>query len=126
MSPTVSGLLAELVMLLHFGFVVFVIAGGLLVLWRVRVAWLHVPCALYGAAIELFGWICPLTPLEQTLRRTAGQGGYEGGFIEHYVRPILYPQNWRDIHVLLGFAVVAVNVAIYVWVWRRRRHRSRA
>ncbi|UCG77040.1 MAG: DUF2784 domain-containing protein [Gemmatimonadota bacterium] len=112
-------------MLLHFGFVIFVIAGGLLVLWRPRFSWLHIPCALYGAAIELFGWVCPLTPLEQSLRRTAGQGGYEGGFIEHYVRPILYPANWRDIHVLLGIAVVVVNVGIYVWVWRRLRRQAR-
>jgi hypothetical protein len=126
MSPTLSGPLAELVMLVHFGFVVFVIAGGLLVVWRARFAWLHIPCALYGAAIELFGWVCPLTPLEQSLRRAAGRGGYEGGFIEHHVRPILYPQNWRDIHVLLGIAVVVINVAIYVWAWRRWRRRDAA
>lgn len=122
MSPTLSGLLAELLMLVHFGFVLFVIAGGLLVAWRAWFAWLHLPCALYGAAIELFGWVCPLTPLEQSLRRAAGQGGYEGGFIEHYLRPILYPQDWRDIHILLGVAAVLVNVGIYAWaLWRLRR-----
>lgn len=121
MSPGVSKLLADLVLLAHFGFVVFVVAGGLLVAWRTRIAWLHIPCALYGAAIELFGWICPLTPLEQDLRRAAGQAGYQGGFIEHYVGGLLYPGDWGEIRILLGVAVIVVNGAIYAWLaWRLR------
>jgi len=124
MNPAVSGLLADLVMVVHLGFVVFVVAGGLLVVWRTRVAWLHLPCALYGTAIELFGWVCPLTPWEQSLRRAAGQAGYGGGFIEHYVGRILYPGNWGDIHVLLGLSVLALNGALYGWlVWRSSRRR---
>ena len=124
MSPGLWNSLADLVMVVHFGFVVFVVAGGLLVLWRRRVAWIHLPCVLYGAAIELFGWGCPLTPLEQSLRRTAGSVGYRGGFIEHYVGRILYPGNWGEIHVFLGIGVLVLNGAIYGWLLYRRRDRS--
>jgi hypothetical protein len=125
MNPAVSGLLADLVMVVHLGFVIFVVAGALLVVWRPRAAWLHLPCALYGAAIELFGWVCPLTPWEQSLRRAAGQAGYVGGFSEHYVGRILYPGNWGDIHVMLGVGVLALNVALYGWLlWRRGRRKN--
>ena len=94
MSSRLAHTLADLVMLTHFGFVLFVGVGALLVLrWR-RVAWAHVPCAAYGVAIEFFGWVCPLTPLEQDLRRLSGSGGYTGGFTEHYVGGLLYPSNW--------------------------------
>ena len=119
-------LLADLVVVLHLAFVVFVVVGGLLVLrWR-WVAWLHVPAALWGALIEFFGWVCPLTPLERWLRRRAGEVGYEGGFVEHYLLPILYPGGLtREIQVLLGVAVVAVNAGLYGWVlWRRRKARG--
>lgn len=112
--------LADVVMLVHFAFVVFVAAGGFLVLWKRAVAWAHVPCALYGAAIEFFGWICPLTPLEVRLRRAAGQAGYTGSFVEEYLGGILYPAGWDEIHVWLGVAVLAGNGAIYGWIlWRR-------
>lgn len=119
-----SSVFADLVMLVHAAFVVFVAVGGFLAAWRPKVAWAHVPCALYGAAIEFFGWVCPLTPLEVRLRRAAGQAGYEGGFIEHYVGGLLYPESWHAIHVWLGVAVVVGNVAVYAWVWRRRPDRS--
>ena len=113
-------ILADLVVVVHFAFLIFVVAGGLLVLrWR-RAAWLHVPCALWGAWIEFAGWICPLTPLEVNLRRQAGQAGYEGGFIEHYILPVLYPSGLtREIQIGLGIAVVGLNVALYTWAWRR-------
>lgn len=117
--------LADLVMLIHAAFVVFVAVGGFLAAWRLKFAWAHVPCALYGAAIEFFGWVCPLTPLEVRLRRAAGQAGYEGGFIEHYVGSLLYPGNWSRIHLWLGVAVVVGNAAIYLWIWRRRRRKRR-
>ena len=113
--------LADLVMLTHAAFVVFVAAGGFLAAWRLQVAWAHLPCALYGAGIEFFGWVCPLTPLEVDLRRAAGQVGYDGGFIEHYVGGLLYPESWSQIHLWLGVAVVVGNAAIYGWIWRRRR-----
>lgn len=117
-------LTADLVVLLHFAFVVFVAVGGLLVLrWR-RVAWLHLPCALYGAAIEFFGWVCPLTPLEGRLRRLAGETGYEGGFVQHYLGGVLYPADWSDVHLWLGAAVVVGNAAIYAVAWVRWRRRS--
>ena len=101
---------------------VFVVLGGLLVLRWPKVAYLHIPAAVYGAAIESFGWICPLTPLENSLRRQAGESGYSGGFIEHYILPVLYPSALtREIQLLLGFVVIALNVAIYAYIARRRR-----
>lgn len=114
--------LADLVVALHFLFVVFVVLGGLLVLRWPGVAYLHIPTAVYGAAIEFFGWVCPLTPLENSLRREAGQAGYSGGFIEHYILPVLYPSALtREIQLLLGLLVIALNVGIYAYVVRRRR-----
>ncbi len=124
MSPGLASLLADAVMLIHFGFVLFVVFGAFLVLRWPRVAWAHVPCAAYGAAIELWGWVCPLTPLENRWRRIAGQGGYDGGFIEHYVGRILYPAGWHDIHIILGILVILLNVALYAWIIRRHRARE--
>ncbi len=115
------GLLADLLLLLHGGFVVFVVAGGLLVLRWPRVAWVHLPAALWGAAIELAGFICPLTPLEKAWRRAAGGQAYEGGFIEHYVTAALYPSGLtRQLQVALGLVVLGVNGWVYWRVWRRR------
>ena len=114
-------ILADLVVGLHFVFVVFVVAGGFLVLRWPKLAYLHIPVAVYGAAIEFVGWICPLTPLENSLRRQAGEAGYSTGFVEHYILPVLYPSALtRDIQLLLGVAVIGVNLAIYVYVFRRR------
>ena len=115
-----TSVLADSVVLLHMCFVVFVVAGGLLALrWR-RMAWVHVPCAVWGAWIEFAGWICPLTPLEIWLRRRAGEAGYESGFIEHYVLPVLYPSELtRSTQLVLGIVVVVLNVVLYAWVWRR-------
>lgn len=118
-------LLADAVVVVHAAFVAFVVAGGLLALrWR-RVALVHLPCALYGAAIALVGWICPLTPLENGLRRLAGEAGYEGGFIEHYLLPILYPDPYPAwLGWALGAVVVVANVAVYGLVVARGRRRS--
>lgn len=102
----------------------FVTAGGLLVLRWSWVAWLHLPCAVWGAWIEFSGGICPLTPLENGLRRRAGEAGYPGGFIETYITSALYPQGLTRRHQLaLGGLVVAVNVALYAWAWSRARGR---
>ena len=115
------GFLADVVVILHLIFVLFVVLGGLLVLRWPRVAYLHLPAAIWGAAIEFFGWICPLTPLEISLRRQAGERGYAGGFIEHYILPVLYPSALtRDTQFLLGFLVIAVNLAIYTYTFRKR------
>jgi hypothetical protein len=114
-------LLADLLLLVHGAFVLFVIAGGLLVLRWPRVAWLHVPAALWGAGIEFTGGICPLTPLEQAWRRAAGGSGYQGGFIEHYVTAALYPAGLTHaVQVGLGLIVLAVNGWVYGTLWRRR------
>ena len=116
------GLLADLVVGAHFLFVVFVVLGGLLALRWPRVAWLHLPAALWGTLIELWGWVCPLTPLEKWLRRQGGLAGYQGGFIEHYILPILYPAGLtRGVQLLLAAAVVAVNAVVYRMVFRRWR-----
>src|SRR5687768_12912766 len=114
--------LADLVLVAHLAFVLFVVLGGLLALrWR-RVAWIHVPIALYGAAIEFVGFICPLTPLEIWLRRRGGQAGYEGGFIEHYITAALYPTGLtREVQLVLGTAVLVLNAIVYFFWWRRRR-----
>jgi hypothetical protein len=118
----VYGLLADAVLVAHFGFVLFVALGGLLVLrWR-ALAWLHVPAAIWGAAIEFAGWICPLTPLENDFRARAGQSGYEGDFIARYLLPVVYPEGLtRQDQLLLGSAALAFNLAVYAWMWRRAR-----
>ncbi|MFP3940143.1 MAG: DUF2784 domain-containing protein [Thermoanaerobaculia bacterium] len=117
-------LAADLVVLVHLAFVLFVVLGGLLALrWR-WVPWVHLPVVLYGFLIQVVGWVCPLTPLENRLRRAAGEAGYEGGFVEHYILPILYPGGLtREIQLALALLVVVVNGAIYTLVWRRR-HRA--
>jgi hypothetical protein len=115
-------LLADLVLVLHAAFVVFVVLGALLVLRWPRIAWVHVPVALWGAGIEFVGGICPLTPLENHWRRLAGELGYPGGFVEHYVVSALYPDGLtRTVQIVLGALVVVVNVTIYAWAVRRNR-----
>lgn len=106
--------LADLIVLLHFGFVLFVVLGGLLVLrWR-RLLWVHVPAAIWGVLIEFCGWICPLTPLENHLRKLGGQVGYSGGFIEHYIVGMLYPERLtRGTQVILGVLVLVLNALVY-------------
>jgi hypothetical protein len=115
-------LAADLVVLLHLSFVLFVLLGGLLVLKWPRIMWLHLPAVAWGAFIEFSGWICPLTPLENWLRTQGGEGGHEGDFIIRYVVPILYPEALtQDIQLILGAIVVAVNLTIYGWWWRSKR-----
>ncbi len=118
--------LADLVLATHLVFVVFVAIGGLLLFRWPRAAAFHLPCLLYGTAIELVGWVCPLTPLEQRLRAVAGQAGYEGGFIERYASQLLYPADWETVHLWLGICLVLLNLLIYgVW-FRQVRARRRA
>lgn len=119
-----SRTLADVLVLIHFGFVLFVAAGGLLVLRWPRLAFAHLPAALWGAWIELSGGICPLTPIEKALRVRAGQSAYSGDFVEHYVLPILYPSGMtRQTQLMLAALVVAANLVIYAVVVRRRRGR---
>ena len=113
---------ADLVVLAHLGFILFVIVGGALVLRWPRLAWIHIPAAIWGALIEFAGWICPLTPLENWLREAGGTAGYSGGFIEHYLVPIVYPAELsRETQVLLGAGVLVVNCVAYAILWARRR-----
>ena len=115
-------LLADGVLLLHLLFILFVMLGGLLLLRWPKLVWLHLPAALWGTTIEFAGWICPLTPLENTLRRAAGDAGYSGGFIEHYLWAVIYPAQWSgNIQAALGLSVVVINLLVYAWIWRRRR-----
>lgn len=118
-------LLADLVVLLHSAFVLFVVLGGLLALRWPRAAWLHLPTALWGAGIEFAAGICPLTPLENHLRRLGGEAGYTGGFVEHYVLPVLYPDGLtRGVQLALGMFVLVLNLVVYAVVWRRRSQGS--
>ena len=121
----IYGVLADRVLALDALFVAFVVFGGLAALrWR-RAVFVHVPCALWGAWVALAGWICPLTPLEVSLRQRAGEGGYAGGFLEQYLVPILYPGDLtRGIQIGLGVVVLVLNIAIYAAMTRRWR-RSR-
>jgi hypothetical protein len=119
-SVMIYKLLADLVFLAHLAFVLFVVLGGIAV-WRVpKLAWIHLPVVAWGALIEFAGWICPLTPWEQSLRRLAGEDGYSGGFVEHYLLPILYPEGLtREVQIVLGVLVLVINAVAYALIWRR-------
>lgn len=116
-------ILADLVVIVHGAFVLFVVFGGFLALRKIRWAWVHVPAAVWGAYIEFVGWICPLTPLENYLRGLAGERGYPGGFIEHYLYPLMYPAGLtRSTQFVLGCIVIAINLIAYgVLAWRALR-----
>jgi len=116
--------LADATVALHLAFILFVVVGGLLVWHRVRWAYLHLPAVAWVAWLEFTGAICPLTPLENALRQRAGDAGYGGGFIDHYLLPVIYPSGLTpQIQTVLGVAVVALNVLVYGGLWWRRRRR---
>ncbi len=119
-------LLADVLVVLHSAFIVFVVAGALTVYRWPKMAWAHIPCALWGAWIEVTGGICPLTPIEVRFRRTGGAEGYTGSFIEHYLVPVMYPSGLTRAHQLvLGGLVVVVNLGAYGFLlWRRARRPS--
>ena len=125
--PMTPRVLADLLVAAHLAFVLFAFGGGLLVLWRRAWAVLHLPAAAWAAWTEFTGTICPLTPWEQALRQQAGEAGYTGGFVDHYLVPVLYPAALTPgIQIVLGALVVIVNVALYFVAWRRLRSPSRA
>jgi len=119
-------LLADIITAVHLAFVAFVLLGGFLVLrWR-RSIWIHGPTVLWGAVVEWAGWVCPLTPLENWLRLKGDVRGYAGGFVEHYLVPVLYPEALTPgIQVVLGGLVIVVNLLVYGYVLRVRRRRAR-
>lgn len=117
-------LLADAVLVTHFAFIVFVVGGGLLAVWRWRLAWLHLPALAWGIWIQLAGRICPLTPLENHLRLLGSEAGYSGGFIEHYLLSLIYPDGLtRSVQLGLGLGLITFNAIVYAraW-WRSRRH----
>ena len=115
---------ADALVVIHLGFILFVMLGGMLLLRWPSLIWLHVPAVAWGVIVECLHLGCPLTPWENQLRRMAGQAGYEGGFIEHYLIPLIYPAGLTPaIQLWLGAIVVLVNAAVYAWLigrWRRK------
>lgn len=112
---------AEVVLLLHFAFIGFVLFGGALAIWRRWIVLVHLPSAAWACFVELSGRVCPLTYVENYLRERAGQSGYAQGFIEHYLLPVIYPADLTPrVQIVLAGAVVLVNMLIYGWLFRRR------
>ena len=118
--------LADLILLIHFFFVMFAALGGLLVLWRRWLVYFHLPAMLWAAYVMFSGVICPLTPWENSLRRAGGEAGYTGGFIEHYIIVLLYPEGLtRVMQISLGIALAIINLAIYLFVLLQGSRQSR-
>jgi hypothetical protein len=116
--------LAALVVVVHLAFVVFATLGGMLAIRWPRIAWVHLPCAAWAAFVEFSGRICPLTPLENALRRRAGLEYYSGDFVANYIFPVLYPEGLtREAQLAIGAFVVMLNFVAYGWVLHRRRAR---
>lgn len=112
-------ILAEIVLLLHFCFVIFLVLGGLLVLrWR-WIAYLHLPAVVWGILIEFFWWACPLTTLENQLRELSGEAGYATGFIDYYLSAVLYAPLTPQVRGLLGLSLIGINLLVYLYVLRR-------
>jgi hypothetical protein len=117
----VFSVLAFGTVLLHLAFILFVIFGGLAAARRPRLAPLHLACAAWGAYVALANRVCPLTPLENAFRRRAGEAGYDGGFLEHYMLAVIYPTGLTaSTQQVLGVIVIVLNVAVYGWIWTRR------
>ncbi len=118
-------LAADALVVIHLGFILFVLFGGLLLLRWPRLLWLHLPAVAWGATVEFFHLLCPLTPWENQLRRAAGDAGYEGGFIEHYLIPLIYPAGLTpQIQLWLGGVVVLINVTVYAYLLKRWLQRT--
>jgi hypothetical protein len=114
-------LLADVLVVVHLAYIVFVIGGAFLVRYHSRFVWAHLAAVAWGAYVALAHRVCPLTPLEVSLRVRAGQGGYAGGFVEHYLIPVIYPKALTPgIQIAEGVFVLLVNLALYGWVWRVR------
>jgi hypothetical protein len=118
---------ADALVAFHFGFICFVILGGLLAIRWNWVILLHFPAVIWGMLIEFCNLYCPLTPWENSLREAAGQSGYEGGFIEHYLLAVMYPEGLtRNVQIVLGLIVLTINLSVYAWLIMRRIRTSSA
>jgi len=114
---------ANVVVLTHLGFILFVTFGGLLLLRSRKWGWVHLPAVIWGSIVELTGWICPLTPLENWVREMGGYEVYREAFIERYIMPLIYPSGYtRGFQIFLGISVLVINVVFYVWAFHRSRH----
>jgi drug/metabolite transporter superfamily protein YnfA len=121
----VYNVLANAIILTHFLFIAFVVCGGLLVVRWPRIAFVHLPAAVWGAVVEIFGWICPLTPLENHFRLLAGYNSYGGDFIVRYLIPVIYPENLTiTIQQILGVLVIFINIIFYTIAIRKQRSRK--
>ncbi len=117
-------IIADLIVLIHFGFILFVVAGGFLVIKWQKVSFLHIPAVIWGVLIEFAGTICPLTPLENKFRLAGGEAGFSGGFIDKYITSLIYPEGLtRGVQILLGFVVIVINISIYGYLLRKRKAR---
>ena len=113
-------ILADLTALTHLAFILFVVLGAVLVVRWPRLMWLHLPAAIWGVLIEFAGWYCPLTDVENYFLRRAGESGYKGGFVSHYILSVIYPNGLtRGLEIAIGVFVLVVNTALYVRVFRR-------
>lgn len=115
------GFLADIILVFHFCFVLFTVLGGLLILRRRSIIWLHLPALFWGIIVQVFSLTCPLTQFENRFRTLGGEANYAGGFIEHYVSLILYFQLGYWFHFALGFSLLLINVIVYLYIflyWR--------
>jgi len=113
---------ANSILMVHFAFILFVVFGGLLVFYKKWMPWLHIPAIFWAVLIEFFGWICPLTPMENHFRVLAGQSGYNQGFIQHYLLTVIYPDGLtRQVQILLGLGVLILNLLVYAVFLKKKR-----
>jgi len=115
---------ADLLLVVHLLFIIFVVMGGLLVIKWFGVIYIHLPAVIWGVLVEFNHWVCPLTPWENTLREAAGAARYESSFIEHYLLPLIYPAKLsNDVQLLLGSLVILINLAVYGWIFAKIKQR---
>lgn len=109
---------ADLVLFAHFLFAAFAVFGGVLVYFDYTWAWVHIPVVLWSSVVNLMSWTCPLTPIENAFRTRAGQLGYAGGFVQHYIGPVVYPRGMpRQLELIAGVSIVAGNALVYVIIF---------
>ncbi len=122
-----SGVLADAILLFHFLFILFAVFGGFLAICTRKIIWFHVPSVLWSSVVNLLSLTCPLTPIENFFRAAAGQAGYQRGFVEHYIAPVVYPAGMpRELELVAGVSVMAWNVAIYAFLgWKKKRRTDR-